>query len=59
MSKVRRFGLTVCVVVALSSGGTAVAAPRDNRGSDQIGKIKNVVVRILEDVASRLGFPPG
>jgi len=59
MSKVRKFGLAVCVVVVLSSGGTAVAAPRDDRSSNQIAKIKNIVVRVLEDVASRLGFPPG
>ena len=57
MSKLRKYVLATALLVVLCANGTAVAAPRDDRGSDLFSRITNRIVRILEDL--RMGGPPG
>jgi len=58
MRTVRRYALGVSLLVALTFSNAAIAAPA-GRHENALTKIKNIVVRILEDLAIKGGLPPG
>lgn len=57
MQKQRKSALALALLVALCVNGVALAAPRDQQGSGKKSWLKNVIVRILEDIKGSL--PPG
>lgn len=57
MQKQRKSTLALALLVALCVNGVALAAPRDQQGSGKKSWLKNVIVRILEDIKGSL--PPG
>jgi hypothetical protein len=57
MRRIQRVLVAVSLFVALA--GNAVAAPGGSRGDDPLTAIRKLVVKILDDVAAKIGLPPG
>jgi len=57
MQKQRKSALALEILVALCVNGVALAAPRDQGSSGPKSWLKNLIVRVLEDIKGSL--PPG
>lgn len=58
MRRIRKYALGVSLLIALAVSNSASAAPA-GRPENVLARVKNIVVRILDDLAIRGGLPPG
>ena len=59
MRTVRKTALGVFLLVAFALNSAAVASPVTHRGEDPLTRIKKLIVKVLDDVAIKIGLPPG
>jgi hypothetical protein len=58
MRTVRKYAFGVFLLSALALNGSAFAAPVGSQG-DRLTMVRRLIVKILDDVAIKIGLPPG